>query len=158
MDSITTDIHILVYISVLKHFGMRYAFFACVKLNKSLFLQKRGNVMKKPGFTNMIVLAVFFVGVIIWTPAVTYSRDSYSDNRLPEGVYIKLTKDFYEALQNTGTEGVKTYSNDPSNAYLKEIAVSARFLVETNLQILKQQEEIIQLMRSFMETKKGSGQ
>jgi len=114
--------------------------------------------MKKSGFTNMFFLAAFFLGVIIWTPALTYSRDRYSEQRLPEGVYIKLTKDFYEALKNSGSTGVKTYSNNPSNEYLKEIAVSARFLVETNLQILKQQAELIQLMRSFMETKRASAQ
>jgi hypothetical protein len=114
--------------------------------------------MKKPGFAIIFFGAVFFLGVIICTPAITHSRDRYSEKRLPEGVYLKLTKDFYEALKSTGTEGIKTYSNNPSSEYLKEIAVSARFLVETNLQLLKQQEEMIQLMRSLMETKRACGQ
>jgi hypothetical protein len=62
---------------------------------------------------------------------------------IPEGVYIKLTKDFYDAIKNSSDV---TYSNDPSVEYLRQIAISAKFMVETNIQILKQQERIIQLL------------
>jgi len=71
--------------------------------------------------------------------------------RMPEGVYLKLTKEFYEALKAEGEEGVKVYSNDPSKEYLRQIAVASRYMVETNLQILKNQERIIKLLESGKE-------
>jgi hypothetical protein len=71
--------------------------------------------------------------------------------RMPEGVYLKLTKEFYEALKAEGEEGVKVYSNDPSKEYLRQIAVASRYMVETNLQMLKNQERIIKLLESGKE-------
>ena len=115
-------------------------------------------MMKKPKYLNCILLILAALVVILNVAGNGSAQDEGLKRPIPEGVYIKLTKDFYEALKNTGTEGIKTYSNNPSSEYLKEIAVSARFLVETNLQLLKQQEEMIQLMRSFMQTKRASGQ
>ena len=75
------------------------------------------------------------------------AEDSVSNMNLPEGIYLELTRDFYEALRNDGFKGERVYSNDPSADYLREISISSRFMVETNLQILKQQERIIQLLR-----------
>jgi hypothetical protein len=92
------------------------------------------------------LLAGVLLGIILYTPALLYSQD----NRIPEGVYIKLTKDFYEALKNEGSQGTKVYSNNPSSDHLKEIAISTRFMVETNLEILKQQERINQLLHSLL--------
>ena len=96
----------------------------------------------------MIFFGVAFLAVLI-VGSTLYAEDDGIKGRIPEGVYIELTKDFYEALQNNRNEGAKTYSNDPSNYYLKQIAVSTRFMVETNLQILKQQEKMIQLLEDL---------
>lgn len=69
---------------------------------------------------------------------------------VPKGVYIELTEDFYEALRaDSGDRTV--YTNDPSARHLEEIAVSARFMVKTNLAILEQQEELIRLLRRVLE-------
>ena len=87
--------------------------------------------------------------IILSTPVALFSQD----NRIPEGVYIKLTKDFYEALKNEGSRGPKVYSNNPSSGHLKEIAISTRFMVETNLQILRNQEQIIELLQALLEKK-----
>lgn len=65
---------------------------------------------------------------------------------MPDGIYMKLTKDFYEALRGDGRSGIKSYANDPTIEYLRQITISSKFMVETNLQILKQQEKIIQLL------------
>ena len=82
------------------------------------------------------------------------AKDDRVRSRIPEGIYIELTEEFYEALRNNGYGGSKTYSNDPSKDYLKQIAISTRFMVETNLQILRQQEKIIQLLEdSHVKTK-----
>jgi len=67
---------------------------------------------------------------------------------LPEGVYIELTKEFYDALKEEGGSQGKTYSNEKSQEYLRQIAISAKFMVQTNLQILKNQEKIIQLLEA----------
>jgi hypothetical protein len=71
----------------------------------------------------------------------------------PRGVHLELTRDFYEALRNEGGGSSTTYSNDPSAQHLKEIAVSSRFMVQTNLEIIRQQEEIIDLLRRVLEKK-----
>jgi hypothetical protein len=72
-------------------------------------------------------------------------------SHVPKGVHLELTRDFYEALMEEGREEGKVYSNDPSAAHLREIAVSTRFMVETNLEIIKQQEMMIELLRRLLE-------
>lgn len=73
--------------------------------------------------------------------------------QIPEGVYIKLTQEFYEALKAEGNEGFKVYTNDPSREYLRQIAIASRYMVETNLQILRNQETIIKLLSSGKEVR-----
>ena len=77
------------------------------------------------------------------------AQDSDSKRDLPEGVYLKLTREFYESLNNNKN----TYSNNKSTEYLKEISISSRFIVESNLQIIKQQEEIIRLLKTIADKK-----
>ena len=81
-------------------------------------------------------------------PMRAYGEGSAPQYNVPEGVYIELTRDFYETLKNEGVSGSRVYSNDMSNEYLKQISISARFMVETNLQILKQQERILQMLQN----------
>ena len=59
---------------------------------------------------------------------------------------LKLTEDFYHALRS---EGAKTLTTGSSDEYLRQIAVSTRFMVETNLRLLQQQERIIQLLEAL---------
>jgi hypothetical protein len=87
-----------------------------------------------------------FLTVLLLSGVYAYGKDSRSRAGLPEGVYIDLTREFYEALKSEGQRDVTTYTDDPSTEYLKQISISTRFMVETNLQILKQQERIIQLL------------
>lgn len=79
----------------------------------------------------------------------TKAQNDSQQYHLPEGVYVDLTRDFYEALQGTTEGGKKVYTNDMSDEYLRQIAVSSTFVVRTNLQIIKQQERIIQLLQSI---------
>lgn len=102
-----------------------------------------------------LVAAVSLLGIVLLGPKSIHCEDPASDKRLPEGVYIELTKDFYEALKGGDTGGVKVYTNDPSSQYLREIAISTRFMVETNLRILQQQEKMIQLLESHLKGKKN---
>ena len=87
-------------------------------------------------------------------PVLLSAQDAGNRYQIPEGVYIKLTKDFYEALKNGGSGGAKVYTNDPSDEYLKQIAISAKFMVETNLEILKQQERMNQMLDSLLKGRK----
>jgi hypothetical protein len=64
-----------------------------------------------------------------------------SDRR--KHVTIELTEDFYRALRN---EDAKTYSTERKDEYLRQIAVSTKFMVETNLRILEQQARMIELL------------
>jgi len=116
----------------------------------------RGEMMKQLRKTRTIFLAGSLLGMILWGPVIGYCQDqgSNSKNRLPEGVYIKLTKDFYEALKNEGSSGAKIYTNNPSNEYLKQIAISSKYMVETNLRILEQQEKMNQLLQSLLKGKR----
>ncbi len=61
-------------------------------------------------------------------------------------IEVELTESFYKALSADDT---KTYSTDKSEEYLRQIAVSARFAVESNLKLLKQQERMIELLEAI---------
>ncbi len=94
------------------------------------------------------------LGLILCMPVLLSAQDAGNKYQIPEGVYIKLTKDFYEALKNEGAGGTKVYTNDPSDEYLKQIAISTKFMVETNLEILKQQESMNQMLNTLLKGKK----
>ncbi|MGD8386520.1 MAG: hypothetical protein PVG49_05240 [Desulfobacteraceae bacterium] len=79
------------------------------------------------------------------------AEDHRPRGQMPEGVYIEMSKDFYETLREEAGRGTRVYSNDPSDEYLRQIAVSARFMVQTNLEILRQQEAIQQMLRRLLE-------
>jgi|GEM_PF-1342946 len=64
----------------------------------------------------------------------------------PVGIYLDLTEEFNRAMQSDSGGGNRTLSTNMSEDYLHQIAIATRYTVETNLQILKQQERIIQLL------------
>jgi hypothetical protein len=103
-------------------------------------------------------IGVILFGATFWVilimSSTLYAGDDRISGRIPKGVYIELNKEFYEALQDSGYGGTKTYSNDPSKDYLRQIAISTRFMVETNLEMLKQQEKMIQLLEDLNGKKK----
>ncbi len=110
--------------------------------------------MKRLQGISRIIAAGILMSMILCCSGLIYAQDSSSKYNVPEGVYIELTRDFYEALRNGGQRGEKFYDNDPSTEYLREISISSRFIVETNLQILKQQERILQLLQTLSNDKK----
>ena len=95
---------------------------------------------------------VFLLGLVTvcCIAVISIAQDSKSVTELPEGVYMKLDREFYESLRGND----KTYSNNKSTEYLREISISTRFTVETNLQIIKQQEQIIRLLEKIADNKK----
>ena len=101
-----------------------------------------------------LFLAGSILGIILCAPVMIYSQDSGINAQIPQGVHIKLTKDFYEALKNEGSGGAKVYTNNASSEHLKQIAINTKFMVETNLEILKQQEKMNQLLDSLLKDRK----
>lgn len=77
-----------------------------------------------------------------------FSQDLGARFPASEGVYVDLTSDFYKALREEGGANTRNYTNDMSLTHLREISISTRFMVETNLQVLKNQERIIRLLES----------
>lgn len=95
------------------------------------------------------MLVLLAAGYLLHGAAMAQDRTHRA--RVPEGIYLELTRDFYDALRHEGDRSATVYTNDPSAAHLREIAVSTRFMVETNLEILKQQETMIELLRRLNE-------
>lgn len=58
-------------------------------------------------------------------------------------ISIELTEEFYRALRN---EDTRTYTTEKKDEYLRQIAVSTKFMVETNLRIIEQQARMIELL------------
>lgn len=81
--------------------------------------------------------------VIVSLMAFQGSAAETGSNSHKKRVYIELTEDFYQALK---TDNNKRYTTNPSDDHLRQIAISTRFMVETNLQILERQEQIIKLL------------
>jgi hypothetical protein len=74
-------------------------------------------------------------------------------DRPPQGgrspaVFLDISEAFYRALEARDRDE-KVYGTETTamaDEYLRQIAVSTRYMVETNLQLLRQQERIIQLL------------
>jgi hypothetical protein len=69
------------------------------------------------------------------------------DGRSP-AVFLDISEAFYRALEarDRGDRVHGTETTAMADEYLRQIAVSTRYMVETNLQLLRQQERIIQLL------------
>lgn len=104
-----------------------------------------GNAKKR--ITYFLIIAI--MGSYLFFGPAVYAEEGTGHHNLPPGVYVELTEDFYQALKLDHPDNVKRYHNKSSDEYLRQIAVSSRFMVETNIQILKQQERILYLLESL---------
>jgi hypothetical protein len=96
---------------------------------------------------------IYFVLVIMIYLSFTgpaFSEDQNAENQEPK-FYIELTDEFYRLLQNDTQSGTRVYGKTASDEYLRQISVSAKFIVKTNLQIIKQQEEMIRRLKAIDE-------
>ena len=112
--------------------------------------------MKNMMPSRLIVLGLVLAGlVLVWVlPNDAQERISGgSRHGIPEGVFINLTKDFYRELEKPeSTERV--YGANRADEYLRQIAVSTKYMVETNLRIIKQQEKMIELLEAVKKKRK----
>ena len=99
------------------------------------------------------IISMVLIGSFFTWPAIGFAQKQKLPYQHRTGVYINLTEDFYRALREEES-GTSTYSTKQSDEYLRQIAVSAKFMVESNLQILKQQDQIIQLLESLNSKRK----
>jgi hypothetical protein len=99
------------------------------------------------------LILISLLGLLLLGQGFLFAQGVGSKKRIPNGIWIELNRDFYEALKGETTDGSKVYSNNASEDYLRQIAVSSRFMVETNLQILKQQEKMIQMLQTLQKGK-----
>lgn len=102
--------------------------------------------MKTPSV--IILLSAFLCCVLLFLPISNVAGEQRRPLQSPneKDVYIGLTEEFYRALQAESDSGNKVYSNRPSDEYLRQIAISAKFMVETNLRLLQMQERMIELL------------
>ncbi len=107
--------------------------------------------MLKIGKRSLFLISL--LGFLLLSQGFLFAQGAGSKKRIPNGIWIELNRDFYEALKGEATGGSKVYTNNPSEDYLRQIAVSSRFMVETNLQILKQQERMIQMLQNLQKGK-----
>jgi hypothetical protein len=66
----------------------------------------------------------------------------------PGGPYVVLTGDFFEAMEKLSRANENTYG-DRQDPFLEQIAVASKFMVKTNLTLIKQNERIIHLLEEL---------
>mgnify|MGYP001549312408 CR=1 FL=1 len=97
-------------------------------------------------------LRIFFL-LILASPAVAQDQPASAPGQPEIEVHLDLTRQFYDALRQTGAarrHSLSTDTADLSVHHLEQIAVSARFMVETNLQLLREQAEIKSLLHELL--------
>jgi hypothetical protein len=103
--------------------------------------------MKSHHQTNFCLSILLLLSILLFGKISGYAEDQKYGDSQPPGTYIELTESFYRALQNEQSGGERIYGNTgKSDEYLRQIAISTKFMVETNIQIIKQQEKIIELL------------
>jgi predicted ATPase len=94
---------------------------------------------------------IYFILIIMIYLSFTnpaFSEDQKTETPEPT-LYIELTDEFYRLLQNETQSGTRVYGKTASDEYLRQISVSTKFIVKTNLQIIKQQEKMIRRLKAI---------
>ena len=98
-----------------------------------------------------LMIAGIFLALMMVSFSTSTGDEAKGRHRLRTGVYVDMTEEFYRALQE-GDHSKKLSTNSSEN-YLHQIAIATRYTVETNLQILNQQERIIKLLEEIRDKK-----
>ena len=109
--------------------------------------------MKSMKPSRLIFFGLVLAGlVLIWVPP-NAAQESNTRHGIPEGVFVSITKDFYRELEKS-EEGERVYGTNRSDEYLRQISVSTKYMVETNIRIINQQEKIIELLEAIKKKRK----
>jgi len=98
--------------------------------------------------SRLIFSGLVLAGLLLIWVLPNAAQESNTKQGIPEGVFVNITKDFYRELEKSG-EGERVYGTNRSDEYLRQIAVSTKYMVETNLRIINQQETIIELLEAI---------
>jgi hypothetical protein len=103
----------------------------------------------KPITATITMAMMLLASLWLIQPGTASAQDGGTSGFHSRGAYINITKDFYRELQNEGKNQDRIYGQGSSDEYLRRIEVSTRFMVETNLRILEQQEKMIRLLEAL---------
>jgi hypothetical protein len=102
--------------------------------------------MKLHTKASLALSTLLLLGILLFSQTAGYAEDQKQvDSPLPR-THIEFTESFYRALQNEPASGNRVYATGNADDYLRQIAISTKFMVETNIQIIKQQEKMIELL------------
>jgi hypothetical protein len=90
---------------------------------------------------------VLILSVILSGTLIAAAGESETPQPLPANIYLDLSEAFYSSLAASNAN-LKTLSTRHDEEYLRQIAVATRYIVETNLQLLRQQQRIIDLLQA----------
>ncbi len=101
--------------------------------------------MIKTGY-GKVILGLLLTGLIVAIAGVALGWPPYHGGQPHVGIYFDLTEAFNRAMAEESGDS-KNYTTSASDQYLKQIAVSAEFLVKTNLELIRLQQELIDLLK-----------
>jgi hypothetical protein len=96
----------------------------------------------------LIFFGLVWAGLLLIWVLPSAAQESKTRHGIPEGVFVNITKDFYRELEKPEA-GERVYGTNRSDEYLRQISVSTKYMVETNLRIINQQEKIIELLEAI---------
>jgi len=110
--------------------------------------------MKHHTSASLVLSTLLLLGILLCGQTAGYAQEQKQADSSSLRTHIELTESFYRALQNESAGSDRSYSTGNSDDYLRQIAISTKFMVETNIQIIKQQEKMIELLGA-MSAKRG---
>jgi hypothetical protein len=104
---------------------------------------------------SLTLSTLLLLGILLLSQTAGFAEDQNQAGTPSLRPHIDLTESFYRALQNESSSGDRSYGTGTSDEYLRQIAISTKFMVETNIQIIKQQEKMIELLSAMSGAKHG---
>ncbi|MBI4794431.1 MAG: hypothetical protein HY790_01065 [Deltaproteobacteria bacterium] len=92
--------------------------------------------------------AGFLVAGLILAAAPGWAAPEPDGDPIQVRAYLPLTKEFFEALEKLSRDNATTYG-DRQEPLLEQIAVASKFMVKTNLTLIRQNERIIHLLEEL---------
>jgi hypothetical protein len=95
---------------------------------------------------SLTLSTLLLLGILLFSQTAGFAEDQKQAGTPSPRPHMDLTESFYRALQTDSSSGDRIYGTGSADDYLRQIAISTKFMVETNLQIIKQQEKMIELL------------
>ena len=92
--------------------------------------------------------------ILAFLSSLASAQDADPNKNAAVEIHLDLNRQFYEALRQADSARGRSLSTDASERHLEQIAISARFMVETNLRLLQEQAETNALLRELIKSSK----